>query len=98
MDRGFVGRKGKTWFQTQFSGQSSLDQEPMSSEYAAAVAASAFSIHSSVVAEEQNRKKIRDEFEASRDKIKTMAIDVKSPGVSRRSSSKETEGNMIEKC
>ncbi|PKI47769.1 hypothetical protein CRG98_031902 [Punica granatum] len=61
------------------------------SEYAAAVAASAFAVHSLKV-EAENQRKVRVDFEASRDKTKSKTIDVK-PGVSRRSSNKEAEAS-----
>lgn len=84
----------KNWFQRQLSAQTSQDHDySFPSEYAAAVAASAFAVHNLEEAQAENRRKAREDFEASREKMKSKTIDVK-PGVSGWSSYKETGGHL----
>ncbi|XP_024954124.2 remorin 1.4 isoform X1 [Citrus sinensis] len=63
----------------------SHDNDPQESEYAAAVAAAAFSIYLAEEAEAQNRRNIRKELEVSRTKLKSRKED----SITRQPSSKD---------
>lgn len=59
--------------------------DPQESEYAAAVAAAAFSIYLAEEAEAQNRRNMRKELEVSRTKLKSRKED----SITRQPSSKD---------
>lgn len=59
--------------------------DPQESEYAAAVAAAAFSIYLAEEAEAQNRRNMRKELEVSRTKLKSRKED----SITRQTSSKD---------
>lgn len=63
----------------------SHDNDPQESEYAAAVAAAAFSIYLAEEAEAQNRRNMRKELEVSRTKLKSR----KDGSITRQPSSKD---------
>lgn len=63
----------------------SHDNDPQESEYAAAVAAAAFSIYLAEEAEAQNRRNMRKELEVSRTKLKSR----KEGSITRQPSSKD---------
>lgn len=63
----------------------SHDNDPQQSEYAAAVAAAAFSIYLAEEAEAQNRRNMRKELEVSRTKLKSRKED----SITRQPSSKD---------
>lgn len=69
------GDKAQSWFQRQLPDEMSQDYDPQESQYAAAVAAAAFSIYSVEEAEAQNRRNMRKEIEMSRAKLKSIKED-----------------------
>lgn len=80
-----LGEKVQNWFQRQFPDEMSQGCDPQESEYAAAVAAAAFSIYLVEEAEAQNRRKMRKELEMSRAKLKSRKED----SITRRTSSND---------
>lgn len=83
----------KNWFQRQFYGQMNQDYDFQDSEFAAAVAAAAFSIYSLEEAEAEYRRKMREDLEKSKTKFKTTKEDTKggSVRVTRGFSSREVK-------
>lgn len=80
-----VGNKLQDWFQNQFSGQNQNYDAYPDKDYAVAVAAAAYCIHSREEAEEEHRRKMGQEIEFSRNKLGKPS----SGRVTRRSSGKE---------
>ncbi|KAK4750758.1 hypothetical protein SAY87_004240 [Trapa incisa] len=88
------GQMEKNWFQRQLSSaeMSWNYDHSIPSEYAAAVAASAYAVHGIEETRMENLRKARGDLEASRDKLKSKTVDL-IPVLSRRSSYKETEAS-----
>ena len=93
----FLDKAEQGLYQRRLSGQVSEDNDSGDIEFAAAVAAAAFAIHSLEEAELEIQKKRREDLETSQNKIKSRKDDSSSAGRATRIFS-NTEMKSAGKC
>ncbi|PSR96622.1 Splicing regulatory glutamine/lysine-rich protein like [Actinidia chinensis var. chinensis] len=84
-------KKGQSWLQRPFSSQMGLDYDSYESEFATAVAAAAFAIHSVEQESLEYQKKMKAKVEIQRKKEDSFRTPPESGHLSRRSSGKEAK-------